>query len=175
MSPVRDALVAAAGAVVAVLLEVVLAPAITLFGAQPNFLLAYALGLSVARPERSGAALPFVLGLLYDLLGTGPVGGMALLLVAVCALSSRVFLYLDNSSPLASIAFLVLGSLAVEALYGALLLALGLPAGVGEAFVYRVLPCTLYDSAVALLVYPLLARLFAPPTRTGEPGSVKLR
>ena len=169
MSSTRDAVVTIVGAVVAVVLQVVLAPNIALFGAQPNFLLVYALSMAIARPNAAGAVLPFVLGLLYDLLGTGPVGGMAFLLVLVCFLASLVFSVLDNRTALIAIIGLVAGVLLVETLYGILLVTLGMPVGVGEMFLYRALPCSLYDCVVVLIVYPIVSHLFKGEEQTREP------
>ena len=169
MSSTRDAVVTVVGAVVAVLLQVVLAPNIAIFNAQPNFLLAYVLCIAIARPEASGAVLPFILGLLYDLLGTGPVGGMAFLLVLVCFLASMLFSVLDNRTAPVAILALVAGVVLVESLYGLLLVTLGLPVGVGEMFLYRALPCALYDCVVVLIVYPIVSHLFKGEEQTREP------
>ena len=55
----REGVVIAVGAVVALLLQIVVAPNIALFSAQPNFLLAYVLVVAIARPLDAGSALPF--------------------------------------------------------------------------------------------------------------------
>ena len=59
----REGIVIAVGAVVALLLQIVVAPNIALFSAQPNFLLAYVLVVAIARPLDAGSALPCTL---YD-------------------------------------------------------------------------------------------------------------
>ena len=74
----KNNLVLVVGAIVAFVLQIALAPAVALFSAQPNFLLAYALVVAIVIPTEAGPVLPFAMGLLYDLTGTGPVGGMAL-------------------------------------------------------------------------------------------------
>ena len=71
------------GAIIAVLLQIALAPNIALFGVVPNFIMAYVLIVSIVCPDQSGPVFAFVLGLLFDLLGTGPVGAMAFLLTGV--------------------------------------------------------------------------------------------
>ena len=159
MSSRRHGVATVVGAVVAVLLQVMVAPFIVLFGVQPNFIAAYVLVVAVVRPDTAGPLLPFVLGLLYDLLGTGPVGGMALLLLVVSSAAGDVIELLDNrTAPVALLVFL-LGVLVVESLYGILLIALGLPVGIGEALAYRALPCTLYDGVAGLLFYAVMSRL----------------
>ena len=94
----KNNLVLVVGAIVAFVLQIALAPAVALFSAQPNFLLAYALVVAIVIPTEAGPVLPFAMGLLYDLTGTGPVGGMALLLVIACFLASRVFSLVDNDT-----------------------------------------------------------------------------
>lgn len=54
MNVTRDGIAVAVGAVVAVLLQVVVAPNIALFGAMPNFVVAYALLVAIVRPMAAG-------------------------------------------------------------------------------------------------------------------------
>lgn len=163
------------GCVVALILQISLAPAVALFSAQPNFLLAYAVVVAIVIPGQAGPLLPFCLGLLYDLTGSGPVGGMALLLVIVCFIASRAFLVLDNDTIFMPIAIFVAVALVVELSYGMLLIACGLSANPVEALLTRALPCALYDCAVGLVVYPVMARLFAGGSQDRGLRTPKLR
>ena len=175
MSLERSNAVVAIGAAVAVLLQIVAAPNLSLFSAQPNFLLAYMLAVSIARPLDAGPVLPFALGLFYDLSGSGPVGGMALLFTAVSFAASRAFSVLDNDTLFMPLTILVASALAVEMLYGALLMALGLPAGALDAFVYRALPCALYDCVAGLVLYPIMTRLLSGGSQDRGLRSPRLR
>ena len=94
----KNNLVLVVGAIAAFVLQIALAPAVALFSAQPNFLLAYALVVAIVIPTEAGPVLPFVMGLLYDLTGTGPVGGMALLLVIACFLATAPWAWWSTSS-----------------------------------------------------------------------------
>ena len=87
-----------AGAVLVVLLQVLVAPHIALSSCVPNFLVAFAMVLSVTRRRAYGCVLPFVLGLLFDLMSGGPVGAMAFSLTLVSMFASRAFLVLDNDT-----------------------------------------------------------------------------
>ena len=107
------------------------------------------------------------MGLLYDLTGTGPVGGMALLLVIACFIASRVFSLMDNDTLFMPLAIFVACALLAELAYGMLLMACGLAANPVEALVTRALPCALYDCAVGLVLYFVMVRLLAGGTRTG--------
>ncbi|WP_080798172.1 rod shape-determining protein MreD [Arabiibacter massiliensis] len=175
MNLTRENIVVAAGALVALVLQVVVAPNIALFSAQPNFLLAYVLVAAIANPHGEGPVMPFLLGLAYDLLGTGPVGGMALLFVLASFAASRAFAVLDNDTLFMPLTILAVAAFAVEMIYGALLVALGLPAGPLDAFLYRALPCALYDCVVGLVLYPLAARLLAGGAQDRGPRTPRLR
>ena len=171
----RGVVAAGLGAVIAVLLQVVVAPNIALASALPNFVLAYALVLAVVRPDRTGPVLAFVLGLVFDLLGSGPVGAMAFLLVLVTFLASRAFSVLDNDTLFMPVTIFVVATFAAEMLYGALLIGLGLSASPVDAFLYRALPCTLCDCVVGLVLYPIIARLLASGAQDRGPRTPRLR
>jgi len=156
----REGVVIAVGAVVALLLQIVVAPNIALFSAQPNFLLAYVLVVAIARPLDAGPVLPFALGLVCDLLGSGPVGGYAFLFVIVSFIASRAFSVLDNDTLFMPVTIFVVATFAAEMLYGALLIGL---------------PCTLYDCVVGLVLYPIIARLLASGAQDRGPRTPRLR
>lgn len=175
MSPERNNVVVAVGAVLAVLLQIIVAPAISIFSAQPNFLLAYVLVVAIVRPLEAGPVLPFLLGLVCDFLGMGPLGGMAFLFVLVSFAAARAFSVLDNDTLFMPLTIFAAGAFAVEMLYGGLLMALGFSASPLEAFLYRALPCALYDCVVGLVLYPLMARALAGGSHDRELRSPRLR
>lgn len=171
----RNDVVIVVGALAAFVLQIVVAPVITLFAAQPNFLLAYTLAVAVVRPAESGAVLPFVLGLAYDLTGTGPVGGMALLFVVASFIASRAFSVLDNDTLFMPLVIFVAMALAAELAYGILLGSFGMAGNVLEALAFRALPCALYDCAVGLVLYPVMAHLAAGGAQDRGLRTPKLR
>ena len=175
MNVTRDGIAVAVGAVVAVLLQVVVAPNIALFGAMPNFVVAYALLVAIVRPMAAGPVMPFVLGLVFDLVSGGPVGTMAFLLVLMTFLAARAFAVLDNDTLFMPVTIFVVATFAAEMLYGALLIGLGLSASPVDAFLYRALPCTLYDCVVGLVLYPIIARLLASGAQDRGPRTPRLR
>lgn len=160
----RNSVIAFVGAVVAVLLQLLVAPNITLFHATPNFMLAYVLVVAIVKPAEAGIVLPFVLGLLYDSFGTGPLGGMALLFMLVSFIAAKIFMTLDNDTLFMPLVILVVATLTVEVMYGGLLILLGLPVTPLDALLYRALPCSLYDCVFALIMYPIMARLLRDDT-----------
>ena len=44
-----------------------------------------------------------------------------------------------------------------------------------DAFLYRALPCTLYDCVVGLVLYPIIARLLASGAQDRGPRTPRLR
>lgn len=175
MNLTREGIVVAVGAVIAVLLQIVVAPNIALFSVQPNILLAYVLVVAIVRPADAGPVLPFALGLICDLLGSGPVGGYAFLFVIVSFIASRAFSVLDNDTLFMPLTIFVIATFVIEMLYGALLIGLGLSVSPADAFLYRTLPCTLYGCVVGLVLYPIIARLFADGAQDRGPRTPRLR
>lgn len=167
MMEMRDYASVAVGAVLAVLLQLVVAPNIAIFSAMPNFVLVYCLLVATVRPNASGPVLPFVLGLVSDFSVGTPVGSTALLLVLFCFLASRAFAVLDNDTFLVPLVVIAVASFAIELLLGAFSLSIGVDTDLLSAIVYRALPCGLYDCVVALILYPVAARLLTPPSPMG--------
>ena len=156
------------------LLQLIVAPYICLFGAVPNFLIAFVLAVTVVRPQSRGVLMPFVLGLVFDFASGCTVGAMAFTLTAVSAFVSRLFSRVDNDSLFMAFVLMALGVLLAEVVYGIFLFAGGYSASVLEALVFRVAPCFLYDFALAAIMYPLVAR-FAKPAGAVRAELTQLR
>ena len=150
------------GAVVAVLLQLLVAPYITVFSAMPNFVAVFAVIVAVANPPSYGCLLPFVLGLAYDLMGGGPVGAMAFSLTLFTYLLARYAERAGNDSLFMSLAFIALGLLLIELTYAVFLLLLGYNANPFEALAYRVAPCFVYDLVIGFVLFILIGRFFQP-------------
>lgn len=146
------------GAVLVVLLQVLLAPHIALFSCVPNFIVAFAMALSVTRRRSYGCILPFVMGLLFDLMSGGPVGAMAFSLTLVSMFASRAFLVLDNDTLFMPVVILAFGLLVTEFFYSLFLVALGYDVAFFALFVYRVLPTFVYDFVVGVILYLAASR-----------------
>lgn len=174
MSLERQSVVVGIGAAVAVLLQIVVAPNIAIFSSQPNFLLAYVLVAAIARPADAGVILPFALGLLCDLLGTGPVGAYACLFVVASFVVSRAFLVLDNDTLFMPLTLVAAAAFLSEMFYGVILVVFGSPCGMLDVFLYRALPCSLYDCVAALVLYPVVAHFVGGSSSNG-PRTPRLR
>lgn len=174
MNMTRDNIVLVVGALMAVVAQIVVAPNIALFSVMPNVIVVYVLLVAIVRPATSGPVLPFILGLIFDLLSGGPVGAMAFLLPLFAFLASRAFSVLDNDTLFMPLVIFIVTAVIIESLYGVFLLALGLGVSPVDAFLYRALPCALYDCVVGLVLYPFAARILVG-SAPAQPGTPRLR
>lgn len=143
------------GALVAVVLQIFVAPHIVVLGGMPNFVVVWTVLVAVMRPSRFGPVLPFVLGLVYDLFSGGPVGAMAFSLTAF-SMGAALFLnHMNNDTKFMTIVALALGLVLTELSYGVFLLLFGFNAGLIEAIAFRVVPCFVYELLVGLALIPL--------------------
>lgn len=156
------------GALIALVCQMILAPNVHIGDAVPNFMLAYIIAISVANMRGTNYVIAFIVGLLFDLSGTGPVGAMAFVCVAVMFACSQIVRALDSEGPLAAILVIIVACLASEAAYGLLMIACGVDVTLLDALVYRMLPCGLYDIVIAIIAYLLVLRFVFRERRTSE-------
>ena len=143
--------------VLAIVFQGAFANAITIGSATPNFFVAFALVIAAVYPRPASVIMGFVLGLLYNLLVSGTVGSMALVLTLLTALVVMVFSRMDGTSLIfALVSLFILGFLA-EVLYGVLTGVFVSGISVSEAMIHRALPCGVYDALITCVLYPLPA------------------
>lgn len=175
--PVRETVLLAVGAAVALLLQIALAPNIAILGAMPNIALVYAAVAAMLRSADSVLVCAFLLGLACDLVGNSAVGVMAALLLLAAFAASRAAATFGGETLAVSLAIAMVCSLVVEVAY-ATYYAAAAGAPFFDAVLMRALPCALYDCAAALIVYPLLSHLFAaaaPSHKAPRSSTVRLR
>ncbi len=174
----RESIIAIVGGVVAVLLQIIVAPNIAIFSAMPNFVLAYTGIVAMLCRENKIVVLAFFLGLAYDLLGSNPVGLMSGLLVLVAFIAGRAYDMFGNDTVFVPLAVSMVCSLLVELIYAVVLSVFGSGASLGDAILLRALPCAFYDAAMGLIVFPLLTVFLKPSARAQKGPSqttVRLR
>ena len=142
----------------AALLQVGLAPYIAIAGVVPNILQLVVVTLALVEGPAAGASAGFAAGLLFDLLGAGPVGPMVLVLTVTGYMSGLLHENMFAEGWLLPLTVLAIASLASALAYGLLLDLLGAGGPFFAAFFLKMLPEAFYDTALALLVYPWLAR-----------------
>jgi rod shape-determining protein MreD len=155
---VNRVLPTAAAILVAALLQVALAPYMAIGGVVPNFLLIVVVTLALVEGPTAGASAGFAAGLIFDLLGSGPVGPMALVLCVTGYMAGLLHEHMFAEGWLLPLTVLAIASLASSLAYGLILDILGVGGPFLITFVTKMLPEAIYDTALALLVYPWLAR-----------------
>ena len=162
MAPSKIAIIGA----VAFFLQTFLSSNIAIYGICPNFFLIATLAVTAASSVRGATIAGFAYGLLFDLLGAGPVGGMALMLTilgfAVASLSNLI----KADSFVTWLIILVAGALAVNFFYCIVLSLTGYETAFFAAIVYKMLPCVLYDSIIGAVCW-LLVKRFVLPSKKG--------
>lgn len=149
----------AAGAIAAsVVLQVVVAPHIAPFGVVPSFPLLVVITLAFVQGPGPGASAGFAAGLALDLLGSGPVGAWALVLTVVGYLAGMLEANLFAEGWLLPVTVAFIAGVAAEFSYLVVLAVLGVGLSFWKAVAGVAIPCGVYNSVLALLLYPWLAR-----------------
>lgn len=148
-----------AGAIAgSIVLQVMLAPHIAPFGVVPSFPLLVVITLAFVQGPGSGASAGFAAGLALDLLGSGPVGAWALVLSVVGYLAGMLEANLFAEGWLLPVTVALVAGLAAEFSYLVVLGILGIDMSFWKAVAGVVVPRGVYNSVLALLLYPWLAR-----------------
>lgn len=170
----RERLIIAGACVLAVLLQMFVAPYISLFGGMPNFPVIVVMLVAISQAGSYGPVVPFVMGLVFDFMSGGPLGAMSFSLTLWSVAASVIFAVADNDTLFMPIVAILVGLFFTELSYGVFLQIMGYNAGFFQAVVYRVLPCFVYDGVIAALLFPLVRRLFSPPMPV-QPSVTQLR
>lgn len=170
---VRDRIILVAGAILACVLQLAVAPHIAIAQAVPNFIVAYMLAVAVARPNGTGSVMPFVLGLFYDVATGGAIGPMAFSLTLFAVVAAHLCATLSNDTLFIPLVTLVIAVLLVEVSYSVFMMFLGYGAGAVDMFVYRTLPCFVYDLVIAVLLYFVMNR-FVAENASSQPDVARL-
>lgn len=156
------------GAVVAVLLQVLLAPHIAIGYGIPSFPVVLCIVAAIMNPRFYSCLLPFAMGLAFDLVSGGPLGAMAFSLTAFSMGAAWFYERVNNDTVFMAVVNLAIGLLLVELCYGIFLLFFGYGTNPFEAFALRILPCFLYDLVLAVALYLIINRFFREDT-TSQP------
>lgn len=158
--------IAILGALLAVVLQIVVAPNIAVMGTMPHFIIVYAVAISLVLPRDQVYVIVFVLGMIGDLLGYGPVGALPfILLISALAidLAQKTF---GNGTLFVSCIIVVAFTIVVHFLHAAFMIAMTSSYSALEAFVLIAIPEALYDCLLAVLCYLVMRRLLSPGETT---------
>ncbi len=143
---------------VAVVLQVMLAPHLTVFRVVPNLFFLVVITLAFVEGPSAGAVAGFTGGVLLDLLGAGPVGAWALVLAVTGYVGGMLQENLFAEGWLAPVTVAIIAGLLADTSYLLLLLMLGEAPAFWASLGGLVLPRTFYNAVLVLLAYPWLAR-----------------
>jgi len=143
---------------VATALQAGLAPYLAIGPVVPNFLLLVVITIALVEGPGAGAAVGFSAGLIFDLLGTGPVGPMVLVLALTGYFTGLMHENMFAEGWLLPLTVLAIATLSAEVAYGLILMLLSVGGTFWWTFLTKMLPGAVYNTALALLIYPWLAR-----------------
>lgn len=143
----------------ATILQAGIAPHLAVFGVVPNFYLLVVVTLALVEGPVAGSVAGFVAGVLLDMLGTGVIGPWALVLSVVGYGAGTLSAHMFAEGWLLPVSVVFVASLAAELAYGVLLAVLGAGGPFLLTLTRIVGPAAAYNTALAFLVYPFLARL----------------
>lgn len=142
----------------ATVLQVMLAPHIGILGVVPSIPLLVVITLSLVNGPVSGAVAGFISGLLLDLLGAGPIGAWALVGTLVGYIAGTLEANVFAEGWLLPVTVALIASIVAELAYLVVVIVLGIDMPFWRSVLTVVLPRGFYNAALALLVYPWLAR-----------------
>ena len=143
----------------AAFLQAALAPYMAIGGVVPNFLLLVVVTLALVEGPAAGCSAGFACGLIFDLLGAGPVGPMVLVLTVTGYLAGLLHENMFAEGWLLPLTVLGIASLGSELAYGLILDLVGAGGPFLVTFLTKMLPAAIYNTALGLLIYPWLARI----------------
>jgi rod shape-determining protein MreD len=144
---------------VAIILQVALAPQIALFGVVPNLVFLVVVTLAFLEGPVAGSAAGFVGGLFFDLLGTSVVGPYALVFCLVGYVAGLLQANLFAEGWLLPVTVVFIAGLGAEIVYGVMMAVLDVGLPFWWAFLRIMLPGAVYNTALAVLLYPVLTRV----------------
>lgn len=143
----------------AFILQVGVAPYVSIAGATPNFFVIAAVAIALIAGPTEGAVAGFVGGLLYDMVGMTAVGPMSLVLAAAGYVAGLIQQNMFSQGWGLPITTLGVVSLSAEALYLTILAILGVDVTFWRTLLTLSLPSAVFTTAVGLLFYPPITKM----------------
>jgi len=142
-----------------IVLQVALAPHMAVFGVVPNFVFLVVVTVALTQGPVAGGVSGLVGGLVFDLLGSGLVGPFGLVLAVVGYAAGMLSANLFAEGWRLPVTVVAVAGLTTEVAYGIVLAVLGAGVPFWRALVTVMLPGAIYHTALAVLAFPVLARL----------------
>ncbi len=146
----------------AVILQVAIASRIAVFGIVPNLVFLVVVTLALVEGPVAGCVGGFIGGLLFDLLGASVVGPYALVFCVVGYVAGLVHANMFAEGWLLPVSVVFVAGIGMEISYGLIMAILDVGMPFGTALLKVMLPGAVYNTALAVLFYPLLTRVLRP-------------
>lgn len=147
------------------LLQVGVAPYISINGISPNFFIIVVVIAAMIEGSNQGAVVGFIGGLAYDLIGIGPIGPAALVLSITGYLVGLLAQHLFAEGWLLPITVLGIASLFSELIYLIVSAVMGSSVPFFTALYAFVLPTAVYTTVIAVLLFPPISRILQQEQR----------
>ncbi|MBX2997686.1 MAG: rod shape-determining protein MreD [Caldilineaceae bacterium] len=140
------------------IIQTVVGPRLIVFGVRPDLILLVIVAWSLFNGSLSGIVWAFVGGLWMDILSGGPMGGSSLALMTASLVTGIGHNRFFRNNLFVPLSAAVLGTLVYSLVYLGVLTLVGHRLSFLETFFGLVLPATLYNSLLMLLLTPLFYR-----------------
>lgn len=141
------------------LLQVGVAPYISIGGVSPNFFVIIVVVMAMTNGSSEGVAIGFIAGMLLDLIGTGPLGPWALVLSITGYVVGLLGQNLFAEGWLLPVTVLSIASLFSELLSTIMVFVLGTEAPFWRALMSQVFPTAVYTIFISVLLFPVLSKV----------------
>jgi rod shape-determining protein MreD len=158
-------------ALVCLVLQLALAPNIALANGRINFALVFAGVIALTQGGRSGVMAGFFAGLLFDLLGTGPVGLMSLLLTVAAYLMGIEVRNRIAEDASGSVVVYVISAIVVSLVYNLAMFLVGEASSIIDVIFLRSLPTAVLSVVAFLPFVYFLSQGGSGPSLAGSSSS----
>lgn len=152
--------------VASVILQIAVAPNIAIAETAPNFLFLVVIIAALVDGPTRGASIGFGLGLVFDLIGSGPVGPSALVFALVGFFAGSLQRNMFAENWLVPVTLFSVSTFVSQFLYGLILKILGTDISFWSSVFYRMIPATLFNTVIALLVFPWITKALKQGARS---------
>lgn len=170
--------IAAIGALLALVFQVVVAPNIAIMGTMPSFVICYVLAVALLLPGTPSYVIAFCLGIMADLLGYGPVGALSVILLIAAFCIEQADKTFGNGTLFVSCITYVAFVLLVHFLHAGFMVAVTSGYSAADAMRLIAIPQALYDCVLGVLVFLLMRRVLTPVSHGivgSGPSGIRLR
>lgn len=156
-------------------LQVFLAPNIAINGISPNIMLIALAPVALTTSQRASVIAGFLMGFLFDLLGAGPIGVMALVMAVVGFTLPLLIKSISTQSFVSWMIVMAICCFGSFFAYDIVCSIIGYETSFLSSILYKVLPWTIYTLVIAALVFPIMRRLLGNGFGKGQASRPRIK